>query len=205
MIKMSLKLKRLISFLLGLIILSLGISFTILSGFGTGAWDALSVGLANLSGLTVGTWTILVGVVLIFINALLLKTRPEFIAIITVLIIGYFIDFWLLVIFPNFSVESILLQFITLLIGVLLMGFGIATYLQGKFAVVPIDRFMLAIQKRFKVSLGVAKTIGEVTALIFAFIVGGPIGIGTIIVTLSIGPMIQIFFPYLERFVYGYH
>ncbi|MCT8136831.1 membrane protein [Anaerobacillus sp. CMMVII] len=195
--------KRILSFLLGLIILSLGISFSILSDLGAGAWDALSVGLANLTGFTVGTWTILVGVILIFINALLLKNRPDFIAMVTVLIIGYFIDFWLLVIFPNFVVGTIVMQVIILLSGVLLMGFGIATYLQGKFAVVPIDRFMLAIQKRAKVSLGVAKTLGEVTALILAFIVGGPVWVGTIIVTLSIGPLIQIFFPHLERLIHG--
>jgi uncharacterized protein len=200
---MSTKVKRALSFLVGLGILSLGISFTILCDLGAGAWDALNVGLSNLIGFTVGTWVILIGVVLIFINALLLKKRPEFISIVTVLIIGYFIDFWLLFVFPDLKLETMLVRFIILIIGVLLMGVGIATYLQAKFAIIPIDRFMMAIQLRLKVSLGVAKTIAEVTALVFAFIVGGPIGIGTILVTVSIGPMIQLFFPHLERVVYG--
>ncbi|MFN7251487.1 MAG: YczE/YyaS/YitT family protein [Anaerobacillus sp.] len=200
---MSTKVKRALSFLLGLGILSLGISFTILCDLGAGAWDALNVGLSNLIGFTVGTWVILIGVFLIFINALLLKKRPEFISIVTVLIIGYFIDFWLLFVFPDLKLETMLVRFIILIIGVLLMGFGIATYLQAKFAIIPIDRFMMAIQLRLKVSLGVAKTIAEVTALVFAFIVGGPIGIGTILVTVSIGPMIQLFFPHLERVVHG--
>ncbi|RXJ00334.1 membrane protein [Anaerobacillus alkaliphilus] len=200
---MNIKLKRMVSFLAGLILLSLGISFTILSQLGAGAWDALAVGLSNLTGLTVGTWVILTGVILIFVNAVLLKKKPDFIAMVTVLIIGYFIDFWLLIIFPNFVVDALLMQIIVLLSGVILMGFGISTYLQGKFAVVPIDRLMMAIQFRTKVSLGVAKTIGEVTALVLAFLVGGPVGVGTIVVTLSIGPMIQLFFPHLERFVYG--
>lgn len=199
---MNIKYKRGISFLLGLLILSLGISFTILSRLGAGAWDALAVGLSNLAGFTVGTWVILIGVILIFINALLLLKRPEVISIITVLILGYFIDFWLLVVFPNIAVEALPIRVIILLSGVLLMGVGIATYLQGKFAIIPIDRFMLAIQKRLKVNLGVAKTIAEVTALVFAFIVGGPIGVGTVIVTLSIGPLIQLFFPKLERLVH---
>lgn len=200
---MSIKIKRVISFLLGLFVLSLGISFTIKSELGAGAWDALNVGLSNLTGLTVGTWTILVGVILIFVNALLLKKKPEFIAITTVLIIGYFIDFWLIFVFPEFKIETIVMKFVILFIGVVLMGVGIATYLQAKFAVIPIDRLMMAIQTRLKVGLMVAKTIGEVTALIFAFIAGGPIGIGTILVTFSIGPMIQMFFPHLEKWVYG--
>lgn len=202
---MSTNVKRGISFILGLFILSLGISFTIISRLGAGAWDALSVGLSALSGFTVGTWVILIGVILIFINAILLKARPEFIAITTVLILGYLIDFWLLFIFPNLVLGSIAVRIAFLLSGVVLMGFGIAAYLQAKFAIIPIDRFMMAIQTRLKVSLMVGKTIAEVTALVFAFIVGGPIGFGTVVVTLSIGPMIQTFFPYLERFVYGYN
>lgn len=200
---MSTNVKRGISFVLGLFILSLGISFTIISRLGAGAWDALSVGLSLLSGFTVGTWVILIGVILIFVNAILLKTRPEFIALITVLILGYFIDFWLLFIFPNFVPGTIALRIVLLLSGVFLMGFGIAAYLQGKFAIIPIDRFMIAIQTRLNVSLMVGKTIGEIIALVFAFIFGGPIGVGTIVVTLSIGPMIQAFFPYLEHFVHG--
>ncbi|OIJ14112.1 membrane protein [Anaerobacillus arseniciselenatis] len=200
---MSTNVKRGISFILGLFILSFGISLTILSRLGAGAWDALNVGLSNVVGFTVGTWVILVGFILIFINAILLKKKPEFIAMITVFIIGYFIDFWLIIAFPNFYPATFIWQLVVLLVGVILMGFGIATYLQAKFAIIPIDRLMMAVQFRLKVSLMVGKTIGEVTALIFAFIFGGPIGIGTVIVTFSIGPLIQMFFPHLEKWVHG--
>ncbi len=201
---MNTNVKRGISFILGLFILSLGISFTILSRLGAGAWDALNVGLSNLVGFTVGTWVIIIGIILIFINAVLLKKKPEYISIVTVIIIGYFIDFWLLIAFPNFYPATFLWQLIVLLMGVILMGIGISTYLQAKFAIIPIDRLMMALQFRLKVSLMVGKTIAEVSALIFAFIFGGPIGIGTVIVTFSIGPMIQVFFPHLEKIVYGF-
>lgn len=200
---MSINIKRAISFLLGLFILSLGVSCTIIAGLGAGAWDALSVGLAGMTGVTVGTWVILIGVILIFVNALILRRRPAFISIITALLLGYFIDFWLLFIFPDVIIETLLWKFVVLAAGVLLMGCGIATYLQAKFAIIPIDGFMMAIRERLNVSLMVGKTIAEVTALIFAFIVGGPIGVGTIIVTLSIGPLIQVFFPHLEKLVHG--
>ncbi|WNF36766.1 membrane protein [Bacillaceae bacterium IKA-2] len=202
---MRTNIKRGISFLLGLFILSLGISLTIISRLGAGAWDALAVGLSVLLGFTVGTWVILIGVILIFVNAIILRSKPEYIAIVTVLLLGYFIDFWLLYALDNFVPGTIAMQIVVLLGGVVLMGGGIATYLQGKFAIIPIDRLMMAIQTRLKVSLMVGKTIAEITALILAFIFGGPIGVGTIVVTLSIGPMIQSFFPYLERFVHGYN
>lgn len=198
---MSLLLKRGIAYILGLFILSLGVSFTILAGLGTGAWDALNVGLASQVGFTVGNWVIIIGVILIVVNAFLLKARPEVLAIITVFILGYFIDFWLLIALTNWHPEPFLYQLVVLIVGVVLMAFGISTYLQAKFAAIPIDQLMIAIRKRTGFSLMVSKTIGEVIALFVAFLIGGPIGLGTVIVTLSIGPLIQVFFPRLEHFV----
>ncbi|MCD8503071.1 MAG: membrane protein [Bacillaceae bacterium] len=198
---MRIQIKRISSFFLGLFILSFGISLTVISGLGAGAWDALAVGLSILSGFTPGTWVILIGVILIIINAVILKTRPEYIAIVTVLILGYFIDFWLLKVFSTEMVPSLMFQFILLFGGSVVMGLGIATYLQGKFAIIPIDRFMIAIQTRLNLKLMYSKTIAEVIALMFALLVGGPIGLGTIVVTFSIGPLIQLFFPHLEKIV----
>ncbi|MGO4889798.1 YczE/YyaS/YitT family protein [Anaerobacillus sp. MEB173] len=198
---MSKFIKRGISFILGLIILSIGISFTILAGLGTGAWDALNVGLSQQIGFTVGNWVIIIGVLLIVINAFLLKARPEVVSIITVILIGYFIDFWLLYALVNWYPEPFYYQVMVLIIGVVLMALGIAIYLQAEFAVIPIDRLMIAIRRRTGFSLMVSKTIGEVIALVFAFLVGGPIGLGTIVATFSIGPLIQVFFPRIEKLV----
>jgi uncharacterized membrane protein YczE len=58
---------------------------------------------------------------------------------------------------------------------------------------------MMAIKKRLSVNLMVAKTIGEIVALIPAILLKGPIGVGTIIITFAVGPFIQIFFPYFEK------
>jgi uncharacterized membrane protein YczE len=58
---------------------------------------------------------------------------------------------------------------------------------------------MMGVSKRLGVSLVVAKTIGELLALVLALIVKGPIGYGTIIVTIGIGPSIQLFVPFIEK------
>jgi uncharacterized membrane protein YczE len=58
---------------------------------------------------------------------------------------------------------------------------------------------MLAIKERFRVNLMVAKTVGEITALIPAFFLGGPISYGTIIITFTVGPAIQLFFSFFEK------
>src|SRR3989337_2588400 len=84
--------KRLIIYLLGLVTLALGIALAIRAGIGTGAWDALNVGLERHLGLTVGSWVILVGLIMVLINAVLTKSKPEFTALITVFVIGPFVD-----------------------------------------------------------------------------------------------------------------
>ncbi|MDV2886573.1 membrane protein [Alkalihalophilus pseudofirmus] len=200
---MSVSVKRGLFYLVGLLILSFGITMTILAGLGAGAWDALNVGLSLMTPFTVGNWVIFIGIILIILNALLSKSKPEVLSLITIVVLGFFIDFWLLIVFPNMFITEVILQYIVLFVGIVMMALGIATYLQAKFAVIPIDRFMFVLQDLFKVKLMVAKTIGEVTALITAFFAGGPIGVGTILVTFLIGPMIQFFFPKLEKMVYG--
>jgi uncharacterized membrane protein YczE len=192
--------KRVLFYLVGLLILSLGVTLTIQSDMGAGPWDALNVGLSSTFGLTVGSWVIIVGLILILINAFLLRTKPDLLAIFTIVIVGGLIDFWMIYVFNMLHPSGLLSKLIVLIIGLVFLSLGIAIYLQAKYPLIPIDRFMLSIQYRLKVNLMVAKTIGELSALILALLFSGPIGIGTIIIALSVGPLVQLFFPRLERF-----
>lgn len=181
-------------YLVGLTFLSLGISLIILADLGAGAWDAMYVGLNEHFGLSVGTWIFIVGIVLIFVNALLLKERIDVSAVIPVVTVGFLIDFWLLFIFADFQVPILALQLAMLVGGVAIIAVGIACYLQSKIARNPMDTLMIAIQTLTGKSMAVSKTIMELGVLIIAFLLGGPIGLGTIFVTLMIGPMIQFFY-----------
>jgi uncharacterized protein len=190
---------RILFFIVGLLILSFGISLTVKSGLGSGAWDALNVGLSETIGLTPGTWVVIVGILLIILNAFLLKKRPDVGAIITVLITGIFIDFWLLQVFGELVVDAIVNQAIVFLIGVVAMGLGISIYIQAKLPLSPIDNLMMALRARLGLDFMKAKTLGEVVALVLAFIFRGPIGVGTLIVTFTVGPLIQLFSPFFEK------
>ncbi|KHF41314.1 YczE/YyaS/YitT family protein [Halalkalibacter okhensis] len=190
---------RAFSYIFGLMIVSFGVTLTILAGLGAGAWDALNVGLSHMTPFSVGNWVIFVGIILIIINSLLTKSKPVFVSLITILILGYFIDFWLLIVFPDTLVNGFFYQMATLLVGVVVLACGASMYMQAKFALIPIDGLMFALRDVLGVKIMVAKTISEVTALAAAFFVGGPIGIGTLIVTFAIGPLIQWFYPRFEK------
>lgn len=65
-------------YLSGLLILTLGISLAVISMLGTSPYDALLVGLFRLFGLSIGTWEIITGIIIVFGNALLAREQPEY-------------------------------------------------------------------------------------------------------------------------------
>ncbi|MED4401901.1 YitT family protein [Metabacillus fastidiosus] len=184
--------QRLFFYLVGIFIMGLGVALTIKADLGVGAWDALNVGLENTFGLTIGKWVIIVGVVLLFVNAIIVKGKPKFLAAITFVLIGFSIDFWMLQVFDELIPDSLATKFVILSFGIFMLAMGVAMYLQAEFPVNPIDNLMLSLHERFHFSLMKSRLIGELSALLIAFLLHGPIGIGTIIIALTVGPLIQL-------------
>ena len=183
----------------GLFILGFGATLTIKANLGAGPWDALNVGLSHMVGLTIGSWIVIIGILLLFVNALLLKKKPDLLSLFTVFILGFFVDFWMAHLVNKLHFFVFSSQLILLIAGLIIIGLGIALYLQSNFPLNPIDDFMVSIQKRFGLNLMMAKLIGEVLALVFALLVNGPIGLGTLIIAFGIGPAIQFFHPICSK------
>lgn len=187
---------RAVFYLIGLTILALGIALVIRADIGAAAWDALYVGLSIKVGLTVGSWVIIMGMTLVFVNSLLLKERPDFPAMLTLFLLGFFVDGWMYLI--DWKVEIFGYKLVLFAVGMIVIAFGLAVYLQAKFAPTSIDRLMFAISARTGLSLRVSKTIGELVALVLAWLIGGPIGLGTILITFLLGPLLQFFLRYVD-------
>ncbi|WP_299088925.1 membrane protein [uncultured Metabacillus sp.] len=183
---------KILFYVIGLFLMGLGVTLTIKAELGAGAWDALNVGLSNAIGLTVGSWVIIIGILLMFLNAFIVKGKPKLLAIITILLIGFSVDFWLMVVMRNIEFELLLHQLLSLLGGIVFIAIGVSMYLQTDFPANPIDQLMISLHERFHLNFMVGKTIGEVCALILAFFMQGPIGAGTILITFLIGPFIQL-------------
>jgi uncharacterized membrane protein YczE len=191
--------ERFLFFTAGLLILTMGVALIIKSNLGASAWDALAVGESQMFNLTVGTFVFINGIVLIFLNAFLMQKKPEVLAAISILVIGALIDFWLLIIFKDLSPATLAGQSFALLFGILGMGIGVAVYLQAKFPASPMDTLMVAIHTRFGLNLRNSRIISESFALLLAFLFRGAIGVGTIVVTLTLGLVVQFFYPRFEK------
>ncbi|KSU58736.1 hypothetical protein AS034_19460 [[Bacillus] enclensis] len=191
--------RRSLFFTIGLFILTLGVSLIIKSGLGASAWDALAVGQSRMFGITVGTAVFINGIVLIALNAVIMKKRPDILATATIFVIGLLIDFWLLIVLAEFAPSMLINQFIALGFGILTVGLGVAIYLQAKFPASPMDTLMVAIHTRFGLNLRNSRILSEGFALTLAFLFRGDIGIGTILVTVLLGFVVQYLYPIFEQ------
>lgn len=184
---------------LGILILTLGISFTIQSDLGTSPFDALLVGLSRTVGLTVGSWEILLALVLIFCNSLLKRKRPEFLGLLTAFFTGLGIDLWLLLLETLITPEIWFSKLVFFSMGLILIGLGTALYLQTNFAPIPVDQSMLIIRDLTKMNILFSRTLLYLLFLIVAIILNGPIGIGTVFTVCLGGPILNYFMPITER------
>jgi len=115
-------------YILGILILTLGISFTIQSNLGTSPFDALLVGLSTNSGLTVGIWEIILALILICFNSILKRQRPEILGMLTAFITGMGINMWLFLLQDLITPEQWYSKVVCFGIGLVVIGIGTATY-----------------------------------------------------------------------------
>ncbi|MDX7997478.1 YczE/YyaS/YitT family protein [Bacillus subtilis] len=184
---------------LGILILSLGISLTIQSRLGTSPFDALLVGLSKEVGLTVGSWEVLISVILLICNAILTRKKPLLLGLITAFITGIGIDLWLFVVKNTIYLNALLSKLICFGIGLVLIGLGTAIYLQTKFASTPIDHLTLIIRDLSKRTILFSRTLVYALFLVLAIIFKGPIGIGTLLTVCLGGMILHVFMPIVER------
>ena len=143
-------------------------------------------------GLTVGSWEIILALLLIGSNSLLARQRPEILGLVTALITGIGIDMWLFLLHDVVSPDILFSQAVCFTTGLVIVGLGTATYLHTNFAPIPVDRLTLIIKeltrKRFFL---------KNPHLSFIFHVGfhfnGPIGVGTLL-TVCLGGYILHFY-----------
>lgn len=191
--------QRFLLYTFGILLLTFGIALTVQAHLGTSPFDALLVGLYRTFGLTIGSWEIVVGFAMVICNAFALRQRPEYLALLTSLITGMGIDFWLFIISDWVHPDTLIVQVICLLIGMIFVGLGIAVNLQSNFAPNPMDRSMLVVTKLTGWNVAVSRALINIILVIAAFLFSGPIGFGTIITALFTGHVIKFFMPYTAR------
>ncbi|EST56258.1 membrane protein [Brevibacillus panacihumi W25] len=184
-------------FVLGLFVCAFGCVLTIQANMGVAPWDTFHIGLQKTFGLTIGIWSQIAGVAVIMASYLLAKIKPTFAMFLNMVCFGVFLDFfiwWGIVPKPEMMVERTAM----FLVGVLIMAVGIGMYLSPKLGAGPRDSFMLAMNERLGWSIQRVRLIIEITVLIAGASLGGPVSVGTVLIALLTGPLIQRTIPFWQ-------
>ncbi len=187
---------RLILYFSGIAIMTLGISLIIKAQLGVAPWDVLHIGLFTTFGLTIGTWSQIVGFIVIIFTFIFDRTLIQIGTLLNMIFVGVFIDLYL-GIMP--TIDDILLQCITLIVGILLMGLGAGLYITSKLGPGPRDGLLLALNRRYHWSIRIIKTVMELSVLMIGWFLGGPVFFGTFIFALFIGPIMQFSISWWEK------
>jgi len=177
--------------MLGFIIYGISIALIIRADLGTGPWAVLAVAIADITGTTPGTMLIVTGLMVLVI-ALLMKERIGWGTVGNILFIGPWTDLFLFLI-PSFE-DNLWLEIPALIIAVVLSGVATAVYISVNAGAGPRDSLMLAVSRVTGKSVQLSRVVIEILVVIGGWLLHGPVGIGTLVFAVLIGPLVQFFF-----------
>jgi len=179
----------------GFAIFGLAIATLIRADLGTSPWVMLEVALSQIFGLTPGTWSVIVGFG-VLVAAMALREQVGWGTLGNIFCIGPWEDIGLSLI-PS-ARGNPLLQIFMLLAAALMMGLASAIYIGVDAGAGPRDSLMLAVKRISGWSLRRARGTIEVILVLLGWALGGPVGIGTLLFALLIGPSVQFWFKVLK-------
>ena len=181
-------------YLIGLLVLSLGIVLQIKAGLGASPWDVLHVGLYYQLGLTIGSWSIIVGMIILATSVFITKVFPLFGAFLNMILVGLFIDMYMLL--PILATpDSLIGKTVMLVIGIIVNGYGIGMYISAQFGAGPRDSLMLALTAKTGWKVSHVRATMELIVLFIGWQLGGPVYWGTILFSIAIGYIASFTLP----------
>lgn len=176
---------------IGFAIFGFAIALMIQANLGTSPWAVLAVALSKQLGTSPGLMVIGTGLV-VLIGAVLLRQPIGWGTISNMLFIGPWLDLSLLYL-PSIK-NNLLLQVGMMLLSVFLVGMATAIYIGVNAGAGPRDSLMLAVNRISGWSIRLVRGLIEVFVVVLGWILGGPVGLGTVIFALMIGPSVQLNF-----------
>lgn len=175
-------------------IFGVAISLMLRANLGLDPWSVLHEGLSELTGLPFGRITQLVGSLLIAFNFFVLRLRPGLGTALNMLLVGPWIDFfgtqpWL----PTVPAGAWVWGVVTFVAGTVLCGLAIGLYITAGFGAGPRDDLALGSALKLGRSIRVTRSGVELLVLATGFLLGGAVGLGTVLFAVLIGPTMQFF------------
>ena len=187
---------RLLRLIWGLALYALGIVVTMNANIGYAPWEVLHVGISKTTGISIGTASIIMGVI-IGIIAVLLGEKLGLGTVLDIVLIGVFLD----IILKSHIIplaNNLVVGIIMLIIGLFIISLGSYFYIKSGFGAGPRDSLMVALTRKTILPIGACRGIIELLAVIVGWRLGGMVGIGTVISAFVVGFCIQVTFKFLK-------
>jgi uncharacterized membrane protein YczE len=187
--------RRLGQLYLGLVLYGVSAAMQVQAGLGLDPWDVLHQGIALELDRKIGTVSIAVGV-LVLLLWIPLRQRPGLGTVSNVLVVGLTMNATLAVLpeqHRNAGRGALLAG------AVLLCGVATGMYISAGFGPGPRDGLMTGIARRVGISIRLSRTIVELTVLVTGWLLGGTVGVGTVLFAVAIGPLAQLFLRLFAR------
>ncbi|MFI5661725.1 YitT family protein [Streptomyces sp. NPDC051684] len=181
--------RRLVQLYAGLALYGASSALLVEAGLGLEPWGVLHQGLAELTGISIGVVSIIVGAIVLLVW-IPLRQRPGLGTVSNVFVVGFAIDGTLAVV-PD--AHSFGVRIPLMLAGIVLNGVATGLYIAAKFGPGPRDGLMTGLHQRTGRSIRLMRTVIEITVVASGFLLGGTIGVGTVLYALAIGPLAQFF------------
>jgi uncharacterized membrane protein YczE len=178
-----------VQLLIGLFLFGVGLAFIVRGTLGASSWDVLTLGISHRVPLTFGT----INVIMSFVVLLMwipLRQKPGVGTIANALLVGPAADIGLFLI-PEPG--SLWLRIAFMLFGIVLVGFATGLYIGSRFGPGPRDGLMTGLHRVTGRPIWMVRTVIEATVVVFGWLLGGIVGVGTVAFALMIGPICQYF------------
>lgn len=186
--------RRLIQLFAGLLLYGFSMALLVEAGLGLDPWDVLHQGIAERTGLSIGTVVIAVGA-LVLLLWIPLRQKPGIGTVANAIVIGLVADasIWLV---P--APDPMAARIAFMVGGVVLNAVATAAYIGARLGPGPRDGLMTGLVRRTGRSVRLVRTSIEVTVLASGWLLGGTVGVGTVAYALAIGPLVHALLPKLQ-------
>lgn len=178
---------RFVKLLVGLFIYGLGISLMVKAGIGIPPWDVLAQGISLQTKLSFGIAQVVVSV-LVLLTWIPLRVKPGIGSILNAVLIGLSTDVWMPLL-PDFT--NFVIQLLIFVLGMCVVAFCTGLYISSNFGMGPRDGLVMGTRKRFGKPVWLIRTVYESFVLLVGWLLGGQVGLGTVMFAFGIGYLMQ--------------
>jgi len=190
---------RYVKLLTGLVLFGVGLWLGLVAELGVGPWDVLTGGLSQQLGTPFGRTAIGVSVVVLLIG-LAARVRPGIGTLLNVVVIGVVLDVLLATpLLADLDQQPVLLRLAAVVLGIATVAAGSALYIGAHLGPGPRDGLMIALHTRTGWRVGTCRALLEGVVLVLGALLGGPVGVGTVMFAAGIGPAVQVAFRVLGQ------